>query len=110
MTGAHTIAVDEEKANREGPNPFPENTLLVAIGRVMCVDRCNRAVSSPGWRVDPGEFTISVGDSSENLSLTGAVTLPWSPYGLKGAGFRPHPSTGQVIRAVRRRDTPTVRA
>jgi beta-glucosidase len=33
-------------------------------------------VKSHGWRVDPGQFTIMVGDSSENLPLTGTITLP----------------------------------
>jgi beta-glucosidase len=28
------------------------------------------------WRVDPGQFTITVGDSSENLPLTGTIALP----------------------------------
>ena len=29
-----------------------------------------------GWRVDPGNFTIMVGDSSENLPLNGTMILP----------------------------------
>lgn len=33
-------------------------------------------VKSHDWRVDPGKFTILVGDSSENLPLTGTITLP----------------------------------
>jgi len=33
-------------------------------------------VNSHDWRVDPGQFTIMVGDSSENLPLTGTITLP----------------------------------
>ena len=32
-------------------------------------------VNSHDWRVDPGQFTIMVGDSSENLPLTGTITL-----------------------------------
>ena len=28
------------------------------------------------WRVDPGKFTIMVGDSSESLPLNGTITLP----------------------------------
>jgi len=33
-------------------------------------------VSSHDWRVDPGQFTIMVGDSSENLPLNGSITIP----------------------------------
>jgi beta-glucosidase len=33
-------------------------------------------VKAHNWRVDPGQFTISVGDSSENLPLTVAIMLP----------------------------------
>jgi len=33
-------------------------------------------VNSHDWRVDPGQFTIMVGDSSENLPLTRTITLP----------------------------------
>ena len=31
---------------------------------------------SHDWRLDPGRFTIAVGDSSENLPLTASLTLP----------------------------------
>jgi beta-glucosidase len=33
-------------------------------------------VKSHDWRVDPGKFTIMVGDSSENLPLHETITLP----------------------------------
>lgn len=32
--------------------------------------------NSHDWRVDPGQFTIMVGDSSENLPLNGSITIP----------------------------------
>jgi beta-glucosidase len=32
-------------------------------------------VASHDWKIDPGKFTISVGDSSENLPLKGDLTL-----------------------------------
>jgi len=33
-------------------------------------------VKAHDWRVDPGQFTIMVGDSSENLPLIGSISLP----------------------------------
>lgn len=33
-------------------------------------------VASHGWKVDPGRFTVSVGDSSANLPLHADLTLP----------------------------------
>ena len=33
-------------------------------------------VKAHDWHVDPGQFTIMVGDSSENLPLNGTITLP----------------------------------
>ena len=33
-------------------------------------------VKMQNWRVDPGQFTIMVGDSSENLPLVANISLP----------------------------------